>query len=352
MGKNTTKSAKSPFRGTEKRDYGQRPAAKIVYLCNNNHTRRGMRQVIGIGEIVLDIIFRGGQPTAAVPGGSTFNSLISLGRAGVPTLMLSETGDDTVGKRCREFMEQNGVNSRYVLKYEGVQSPISLAMLNESSDAQYEFYKEPYGERREFSLPDICPDDVVLFGSYYALNPELRPYVLKFLRYAKQRGALLYYDINFRNAHAAERARLIPALVENMETADVVRGSAEDFENLFAISDADSVYRRHIAAHAPVFIETDGAKQVALRTPSFSKNYAVKPCRPKSTIGAGDNFNAGFIFGLLRDKIGHEALSTLGEDAWDALLDTAAAFALNVCGSMNNYIDEHFARQIRQERTV
>ena len=37
-----------------------------------------MRKVIGIGETILDIIFRNGQPTAAVPGGSVFNGVVSL----------------------------------------------------------------------------------------------------------------------------------------------------------------------------------------------------------------------------------------------------------------------------------
>lgn len=39
-----------------------------------------MRKVIGIGETILDIIFRNNRPHTAVPGGSTFNGLISLGR--------------------------------------------------------------------------------------------------------------------------------------------------------------------------------------------------------------------------------------------------------------------------------
>ena len=36
-----------------------------------------MRKVIGIGETILDIIFRNSRPNTAVPGGSTFNGLIS-----------------------------------------------------------------------------------------------------------------------------------------------------------------------------------------------------------------------------------------------------------------------------------
>ena len=50
-----------------------------------------MRKVIGIGETILDIIFCGEQPTAAVPGGSVFNGIVSLGRIGVPICFISET---------------------------------------------------------------------------------------------------------------------------------------------------------------------------------------------------------------------------------------------------------------------
>ncbi len=43
-----------------------------------------MNKVVGIGETILDILFKENQPVAAVPGGSSFNSIISVGRAGVP----------------------------------------------------------------------------------------------------------------------------------------------------------------------------------------------------------------------------------------------------------------------------
>ena len=56
-----------------------------------------MRKVIGIGETILDIIFRDEQPIGAVPGGSMFNGLISLGRVGVDAAFISETGNDRVG---------------------------------------------------------------------------------------------------------------------------------------------------------------------------------------------------------------------------------------------------------------
>ena len=63
-----------------------------------------MRKVIGIGETILDIIFKNNRPHAAVPGGSTFNGLISLGRLEVPVSFISELGNDRVGDFIRDFM--------------------------------------------------------------------------------------------------------------------------------------------------------------------------------------------------------------------------------------------------------
>lgn len=63
-------------------------------------------KIIGIGETVLDVIFKNDQPQSATPGGSTFNSMISLGRvvrkafpseAAVKVLMVTEVGDDHIG---------------------------------------------------------------------------------------------------------------------------------------------------------------------------------------------------------------------------------------------------------------
>ena len=63
-----------------------------------------MRKVIGIGETVLDIIFKDDEPVSAVPGGSVFNALISLGRTGDKTSLLSETGKDHIARRIIRFL--------------------------------------------------------------------------------------------------------------------------------------------------------------------------------------------------------------------------------------------------------
>lgn len=188
-----------------------------------------MRKVIGIGETILDIIFRGEQPTAAVPGGSVFNGIVSLGRIGVPICFISETGNDHVGNIILNFMRENNIPTDHVNVFPDGKSPVSLAFLNNRSDAEYIFYKDYPKQRLDVVFPKLEEDDIVVFGSYFALNPVLREKVLDLLEQAREKKAIVYYDPNFRSSHKSEAIKLTSTIIENLEYADIVRGSIEDF---------------------------------------------------------------------------------------------------------------------------
>jgi fructokinase len=303
-----------------------------------------MRKIIGIGETVLDIIFRDDQPIHAVPGGSTFNAIISLGRCGVPTSFISETGNDRVGRLIVRFLEDNGCDASCVNVYPDSKSPLSLAFLNEQNDAEYIFYKDHPNDRLDFSYPDVQRDDVVLFGSYYALNPVIRPQVKGFLDYAHQRGAILYYDVNFRASHQHEVMRLTPNLLENFELADIVRGSSEDFLLLFKKDDPEVIYRSQIMFYTKKFIYTQAANPIVVMADGgMKKLYPVEKTETVSTIGAGDNFNAGFLYGIIKEGITRQQIEQgLTEKQWDAVIGCGQRFSAEVCRSIYNYVPKEF----------
>ena len=114
-----------------------------------------MRKVIGIGETILDIIFRGNQPSAAVPGGSVFNGIVSLGRMGIKVGFISETGNDRVGNIILQFMRENNIPTDHVNVFPDGKSPVSLAFLNEQSDAEYIFYKDYPKQRLDVLYPKL-----------------------------------------------------------------------------------------------------------------------------------------------------------------------------------------------------
>ena len=271
-----------------------------------------MRKVIGIGETILDILFKDSQPTVAVPGGSVFNGIISLGRLGVNVTFISETGNDK-------------------------------AFLNEQNDAEYLFYKDYPRLRLDVTMPEIHRDDIVMIGSYYAVTPQLRDKVKELLDKAREKGAIIYYDVNFRSTHKNEAIKLLPVILENFEYADIIRGSVEDFENMFGLTDADKVYKSKIEFYCPHFICTHGGKGIRLYTKNIKKHYEADPLQTVSTVGAGDNFNAGVVFGLLKYRIRQDDLDELSEDDWDHVIRCGKDFSADVCMSLNNSISKEFA---------
>ena len=310
-----------------------------------------MRKVIGIGETILDVIFKNDQPIGAVPGGSMFNGLISLGRVGMNAGFISEIGNDRIGRKIIKFLEDNHVDASNISVYPEAKSPVSLAFLNDQNDAEYIFYKDHPNDKLDFIFPDIQPDDIVMYGSFYAVNPVIRPQMFAFLEHAHRQGAILYYDVNFRASHANDVIKVTPNILENLEFADIVRGSKEDFEVMFNKSDADIVYRSQISFYCKNFIYTQGAGPLILKSVGgFSKDYPVAQTETVSTIGAGDNFNAGFVYGLVKYGITREMLEAgVAEDLWDKVVDDAQQFAANVCQSINNSVDQAFADKKKRE---
>lgn len=306
-----------------------------------------MRKVIGIGETIMDIIFKDGKPTAAVPGGSVFNGIISLGRLGMNVSLISETGNDRVGDQIIEFLEDNGVEHSGVIQYHNGRSAISLAFLNEKNDADYLFYKDYPSARLDVNWPDIQPNDVVMMGSYFVLNPVLRARVKEFLNYAREKGALIYYDLNFRNSHKHEAIKIYADMLENLEYSDIVRGSVEDLDNLFGNPDPMKIYKREIEFYCKNFICTDASGDIILQTPLVNTSYQVNKIDTVSTIGAGDNFNAGVIYGIIKYGIGREDLSQLSEPQWNNIIQCGMDLATDVCKSLNNSISKEFANKYK-----
>lgn len=305
-----------------------------------------MRKIYGIGETVLDIIFKNSQPQAAKAGGSVLNSVVSIGRMDLPVSFISEYGQDNVGQLIDSFLKSNGVDTSSVHRFQDGSTSLALAFLDEKNDAHYSFYKDFPAKRLDIEFPVIEKDDIVQCGSFYAIWPEIREKFKKFISTASENGALVLYDPNFRKTHVSELNILKPLVIENMKMTSLLRGSDEDFKNIFGADNVNEAWEV-VKEFCNCLVYTVNVEGVYVKTKTFSGKFPVKKITPVSTIGAGDNFNAGMITAIYRNNYKREQLENLGENEWSKIISSAVNFATHVCLSYENYISEEFAKELK-----
>lgn len=299
-----------------------------------------MGRIYSVGETTFDIIFRNGQPTGAVVGGSMLNTSVTLGRLGIPVSFVSRMGKDQIGNLSLSFLEENGVNCDYVTRFDG-NSRLALAFLDDVNNADYQFYKADKAPSLRF--PDLDASDRIIFGSTNAVRDEGRNSLLLFLNQAHDKNVLTIYDPNIREFGMLELIEVRRKFEENLYLTKVLKGSNQDFKRLYETTDADIIFDRVSGYGVETLLVTFGSDPVELRTKQLSMSIPIQKVNAISTIGAGDNFTAGLMYGLLKEGVQTVHLSNLKPDSWNKIVDYAAAFAAEVCQSESNYISKEFA---------
>ena len=302
-----------------------------------------MRRIFAIGETVFDVIFKNGKPVASTPGGSMLNTAVTLGRLGLDVHFISEYGKDTVGDIVDDFLHSNGVGTDYACRYSGLSSSLALAFLDDNNNAEYSFYKRYPENRLDVTFPELTADDIVIYGSFYGIEPEIYARLKPFLEQAHCKNVPVIYDPNFRKAHLSGMDVYRPIMMENFAHADIVKGSDEDFQHIFGTLTAVEAWH-HVSSMCNMLIYTSNRNHVELcMAAGVHDSYPVTPVTPVSAIGAGDTFNAGLIFGLVKQDIGRNELEKLHEKQRAAIIEPAIRFAAHVCMSYDNYISREFA---------
>jgi fructokinase len=144
--------------------------------------------------------------------------------------------------------------------------------------------------------------------------------------------------VNFRKNHIVDLPEVMPNIVENMSLANIVRGSMEDFDYMYDLHDGDAIYER-VSRHCRTLILTDGPRSIRVYTPEGCESYPVQTIETVSTVGAGDNFNAGYIYAMLH-----------GMDDQASRIEIAQRWSQDVCRQMGNNISDGLVAAIKNGR--
>ncbi len=230
-----------------------------------------------------------------VAGGSVANTLAGLGELGLSTAFIGRVRDDALGRFYAEGMTRDGTD--FVNAPKAAELPTSRCMI----------FVTPDGERSMNTYlgisADLGPEDVdetvpgraqILFLEGYLFDkPHGKEAFLAAARACRQGGGMA--GIALSDPFCVDRHRAdFRDLVKEL---DYVIGNQHEWESLYE-SDDLWVALRQAASEARLVVCTRSGEEVHLIQGSQELTVPVRRIAPVDATGAGDQFAAGFLYGL------------------------------------------------------
>ncbi len=280
--------------------------------------------VLVVGEALVDLIRRPGEPDDARVGGSPLNVAVGLSRLGVAAELLTHLGDDAYGELVTEHLAANGVG---LVDGSVAPGPTSTARATIGDDgaAAYDF-------AIAWALPAVPPlaTELVHTGSIGAVLEPGASVVVDTVT-ALRPVATVSYDPNVRPQLMGDRddaRRQVEAMVA---LADVVKASDEDVAWLHPGAGIAEVARRWLDLGPALVVVTRGGEGAYAVTAAGPVEVIAPAATVADTIGAGDSFMAGLLVALvdagLAGREREAALRALAGEELRRVLTFAAACA-------------------------
>lgn len=255
----------------------------------------------GIMQLVererAEVLYAAMQDRLQTPGGSVANTVAGVGALGLNTAFIGRVNDDALGHFYADGMRASG--SEFVnTPVEGGELPTSRSMI----------FVSPDGERSMNTYlgistnvgPEDVPDAVatnakIMFLEGYLFDKDAgKEAFLDAARMARGAGGMAGIAISDPfcvQRHRADFLRLIS------EELDYVIGNEAEIQSLFETDDTELALSKTTDI-CPIVVCTRSGDGVSLFREGERVDVPVETVTPVDATGAGDQFAAGFLYGL------------------------------------------------------
>lgn len=288
-----------------------------------------MKKIICIGECSLNIVLdASGKPLGSIPGGRILNAAAIMSRNGSNVIMASEAAQDSVGEILVNDLKEANVDITSVDRFTEGHTPINVFVSDGQGSikamTRYEDYPE---DAFDIIWPRIDEDDIILFGGYYAIDRRMRERMSKLLNYAVERKAILIYLPGFLPQQETRITHVMPAILENLEIANIVVTRDVDLKLIFGIDSPDAAYHRHINFYCRSLICVDAANAVISYYSGTEVTSVEIPPRICSTLVWNSGAAAGIAEAVAINGYNAEALEAPADEIRRVILGAAAKSA-------------------------
>ncbi len=222
-----------------------------------------MPKTILIGASTVDFTFPAGTKTLparaeATPADPLLLASAMLARAGHSATFMSEAARDHLGDLVVAYLSEAGVDTVSIDRYaDGGTTPAAVRFASgEGEPIHYHRYPE---DGFNTVWPRVDPDDVVIFGSSFALRSRVRQQLADFIDHVRRRKALIVYMPGFPADMVPNLTHVRPYILEYLEMADLLLTSSHTLARIFDDGDAASCFARTMRFYCPAMINFDFA---------------------------------------------------------------------------------------------
>ena len=291
-----------------------------------------MPKALCIGELLIDFVSTTPDVTLAeapgfvkAPGGAPANVAVGLAKLGVDAGFIGKVGADAFGDFLRETLQQNSVNTDYLISGEGSRTTLAFVATRSDGMKDITFYRHPGADIQlspnEINIDYVQSAELFHYGSVSLSHLPSREATLHAIQSARAGGARLSYDPNLRlmlwdNATDAKRW-----IWQAMPYADVVKISEEEWEFVTGDADLEQGIKRILGLGVKLLVVTLGERG-CYYTNGFAEGFVDGfIVNVVDTLGAGDAFVAAMLTQLRQ----YMDLTALEKDQLDPIMRYANA---------------------------
>jgi sugar/nucleoside kinase (ribokinase family) len=265
-------------------------------------------KVIVIGELNVDLIAGGlsaqpafGNEIVAADfnvalGSASAIFACGIARLGFPVTLISKVGADYFGEFCLKALEECGVATKMVIKDPRVKTGVTMS-LSSPTDRALVTYLGAISELRYEELPlSVLKGHSHLHMTSYFLQEGLRRHFPSIFEQARQMNLTTSFDPNGDPTGTWNKE-----IWEALAHTDILFLNESEALQLTGESDVHRSLERlgQVVACAVVKLAARGAAAIKEGRICFAPGFKVEAI---DTTGAGDCFDAGFIFGFLNQE--------------------------------------------------
>jgi fructokinase len=281
-----------------------------------------VRQVLVVGEALMDLIPVSGGDISAMVGGGPCNSAKALARLGFSTTFIGGISSDRYGVAIEKELLDSGVSLDFVHRSD-LPTALAIATINEAGLASYEFKLESTVSFNFHSswLPKE-DSEVIHIGSVATL---LEPGASELYKWLSDKSAVLVFDPNVRPSIQSDKKIYRNSVERWIDLAKIVKLSEDDFSWLYENSESE-VIANWFSRGTEIVIVTRAERGLSAYTRDGRIDCPAAKVELVDSVGAGDTIGAVIVEGVLK-----YGLDGLKADVLMKVLERAAKAAGITC---------------------